>query len=250
MKVAKDLKLHFEVIDMVAKPGIKDKIINQFVVKKFMMRQLYTLGTLKYHGSFDILWKKEQFRGLLNTDVGDLNFQFQLDEANKYLIGSASTSNVELGKAFDVKDLGKIVCTTDFRFDIHKGRTAEMRRKLGGKLPIGEVKANVKEAKYKKITVRNINADIKSNGAVAIGDIAIIGRHTDLLASFSFTNTDSIRSKLKVKPGIRFHGLTDEQKLEKAEKKRKKKEQKLLKKQQKEMEKERRKAEKTQGDNA
>lgn len=244
------LAIRFHVNKMTARNGVAKDIIELFPVKKFMMKQLQALGIIHYTGDFDVLWKKEQFRGLLNTDVGDLNFQFQLDEANKYLIGSASTSNVELGKAFDVKDLGKIVCTTDFRFDIHKGRTAEMRRKLGGKLPIGEVKANVKEAKYKKITVRNINADIKSNGAVAIGDIAIIGRHTDLLASFSFTNTDSIRSKLKVKPGIRFHGLTDEQKQEKAEKKRKKKEQKLLKKQQKEMEKERRKAEKTQGDNA
>lgn len=47
MKNAKDLTLHFEVIDMVAKPGIKDKIINQFSVKKFMMRQLYALGTIR-----------------------------------------------------------------------------------------------------------------------------------------------------------------------------------------------------------
>ena len=61
---------------MVAKPGIKDKLINQFPVKKFMMRQLFALGTLRYHGSFDILWKKEIFRGRLNTEVGNINFEF------------------------------------------------------------------------------------------------------------------------------------------------------------------------------
>ena len=37
------LNLHFFVHDMVAKPGIKDKIINQFTVKKYMMYQLYAL---------------------------------------------------------------------------------------------------------------------------------------------------------------------------------------------------------------
>ena len=33
---ARDLTLHFDVHDMVARPGIKDKIINQFTVKKYM----------------------------------------------------------------------------------------------------------------------------------------------------------------------------------------------------------------------
>ena len=64
----RDFALHFDVHDMVAKPGIKDKIINQFTVKKYMMYQVYALGVIKYHGSFDILWRKEQFRGLLNTE--------------------------------------------------------------------------------------------------------------------------------------------------------------------------------------
>ena len=69
---ARDLTLHFEVHDMVAKPGIKDKIINQFTVKKYMMYQIYALGVVKYHGSFDILWRKEQFRGLMWTSSSNL----------------------------------------------------------------------------------------------------------------------------------------------------------------------------------
>ena len=62
---ARDLTLHFDVHDMVARPGIKDKIINQFTVKKYMLYQIYAMGVVRYHGSFDILWRKEQFRGLM-----------------------------------------------------------------------------------------------------------------------------------------------------------------------------------------
>lgn len=54
----RDFKIHFLVHDMVARPGIKDKIINQFPVKKHMMYQVYALGVVKYHGSFDVLWRK------------------------------------------------------------------------------------------------------------------------------------------------------------------------------------------------
>ena len=67
------------------------KIINQFVVRKFMMRQLNNLGAISYKGSFDVLYKMEKFRGVVNTSKGYLAFNLTLNEQTKYLTGSART---------------------------------------------------------------------------------------------------------------------------------------------------------------
>ena len=138
-------------------------------------------------------------------------------------------------------DIGKIACKADFRFDISKPRTAKMRQQKGGKLPIGQVDAEVYEAKYKKIKVRNIVANIQSDGAVADGKITMKGSRVDLLCSFSFTNTNEMQ-KTKIKPGIRFHKLSEEKRAEKEEKKAAKRAEKEEKKAAKQAEKAERKA--------
>ena len=216
------LAIRFHVNNMIAKDGVAERVINLFPVKKFMMKQLQAMGDIVYSGDFAVLYRQEKFSGHLASAVGNLNFHFTLDENNKYIFGSASTSNIDLAKAFDMKDLGPIVASADFRFDISKPRTAAMRKEKGGKLPIGSIKATVDEARYKKLKVKNLIADIVSDGAVATGNITIKGRHTDILCSFNFTSTDSIKSKIKVKPGIRFHGLSDEDRMEKQQKKQEK----------------------------
>jgi hypothetical protein len=165
MNKKRALNLHFDVHDMVAKPGIKDKIINQFIVKKYMMYQVYALGVVKYHGSFDILWRKQQFRGLMNTEMGDLDFEFQLDGNTKYLTGRVSGDDVNLGDLFKLKRIGKIDCSATFDIDISKPRTAEIRKEKGGKLPIGHVNADIREVDYRNIKIHNVMADIKSDGA-------------------------------------------------------------------------------------
>lgn len=212
------LNVHFHVNKMTAQGGIKERIISQFPVKKFFMKQLHNLGTIHYTGDFRVLWKKEVFQGLLTTAAGPLNFNFALDELNKYVYGTARTDSFMLGKAMDMPDIGKIACKADFKFDISKPRTAIMRRQKGGKLPMGRVDAEVYEAGYKKIKIRNIEAHVQSDGAVAEGNLNIKGLRVDMLCSFSFTSTDEMR-KVKVKPGIRFHKLSEEAKAAKEEKK-------------------------------
>ena len=199
-----DMVIHFKVKQMVAKAGIKHKIINQFPVKKYMMKQVSKLGTIRYNGNIYILWRKEQFDGLLNTAIGGLNFNFYLDEENKYLVGEVGSRKLDLGKATDMKQLGNLACNASFKFDISKPRTAQMRKKIGGKLPMGSVDARVHEAYFKKMKFSNIHATLESNGAIAQGNITMRGKRVDGLCRFSFTNTDSI-SKMKIKPGIRFH---------------------------------------------
>ena len=217
LEEARKLALHFEVYQMVAKPGIKHKIINQFTVKKYMMNQIFAMGLVRYAGSFDILWKKQQFRGLLNTEKGDVDFNFELDGVNKYITGNVSTDSLKLGELFQLEKLGNIDCTASFKVDISKSRTGVMRKQKGGKLPMGQVKADIRKIGYRNINMKNIIADIESDGAIANGDVTLKGSLTDLILQFSFTNTDEM-SKMKVKPRLRF-GHNDDKKEKKKKKK-------------------------------
>jgi len=200
----KQLHVHFDVRQMSAQRGTPELIINQFVVKKFMMKQLHALGHIAYTGHFDVVWKTESFAGQLTTEAGPLTFRFTVDGTSDYLDGTVQTHAFELGKVMDMPDLGNIACTANFKFDISKQRTAVMRRSKGGKLPIGHVDAEVEEANYKKLKVRNIMADINSDGAVAEGAISKPGKHLDLVCNFSFTNTNEMK-KTKVKPRLKLH---------------------------------------------
>jgi len=232
------LNVHFDVSSMTAQNSEVFRIINQFAVRKFFMKQLKTLGTINYHGSFDVLWKKEQFRGQLNTKAGIIDFSFTLDELNKYLTGRAYAKHIELGKVMDMSKIGPISVTADFKFDYSKPRTALMRRKLGGKLPIGEVTANVEKASYGAISISDVDVKMVSNGAIAEGSLSTPGKFADLSCNFSFTNTDEMH-KIKIKPHVKlnFFGLFrsggSSDKEQEAEEKAAKEEQKLKKEQEK-----------------
>lgn len=241
------MDVHFHVGKMVAKGGIKEKIISQFPVKKFMMKQLHALGTITYSGNFHVLWKKETFQGLLSTAAGNAHVNLALDENTKYVYGTVSTDSFMLGKAMDMPKIGKIACKANFKFDISKPRTAIMRKQKGGKLPIGEVSAEVDEAAYKKLKVRNIFVTMVSDGAVADGKMTVKGKRLDVLCGFTFTNTEDMeKMKVKVKPGLKFHGLSDEEKAAKEERKEEKRQAKEERKKQRAEEKAQKKQEKAE----
>ena len=241
-------KLHvrFDVSNMIAKTGIAEKIINQFATKKLMMNQLNNLGDINYTGSFDVLYKKEIFRGLLKTTAGNLNFEFALDELNKYVNGKVSSKRVELGKVMNIKEMGPMDASADFTVDISKPRTAKMRKAKGGKLPIGFFNAKVNDVSYLGIHIRNLTATLNSDGAVATGEVYQSGRIRDLYFSFSFTDTDQMQKMKVTKSGLKFHKETEEYKAQRAERKQQKKLEKEEKKTQKKQEKEAKKAQKEQ----
>lgn len=240
------LLVKFDVSHMHAKPGIAEKIINQFATKKLMIKQLNNLGDINYTGNFSVLYKKEIFGGLLQTGAGNLNFEFALDELNKYVNGKVSSKNLELGKIMNLKNLGPMSASADFTIDISKPRTAQMRKQKGGKLPIGSFKATVDDCVYLGVHVRNLMANLNSDGALATGDVYQRGKIRDLYFSFSFTNTDEMQ-KLKItKPGIRFHKMSDEDKQSRDERRETKKQNKEMKKMLKQQEKEQKKLEKEQ----
>ncbi len=233
------LNVHFNISKATIQGDSKERIINQFSVKKFMMKQLHTLGDLHYTGSFNVLYKKLQFRGTIGTACGSIGFALQINALNQYLTGNVNTRDFELGKAMDYPGLGKTTCSAGFRFDISKPRTAQMRRVKGGKLPIGQVDALVEETKLDGVKFSNVAVHIVSDGAVAEGKINMKGKLADILCTFSFTNTDEMK-KTKIKPGIRFHLFDKKTDEEKAQKKAEK----AALKEQKKAEKEKRKAEK------
>ena len=150
-----------------------------------------------------------------------------------------------LGKVFDQPKIGKMIAEATFKVDISKPRTAKMRKIKGGKLPIGKVNAFIKEVKYKSLHIRNLSADIISDGALAEGRINVKGKYMDVLCTFTYICTDK-EEKVKAKPGIRFHKLSEEDRKEMEEKKLQKKLVKEEKKRQKAEEKEARRIQKDQ----
>ena len=85
---------------------------------------------------------------------------------------------------------------------------AEIRKKKGGKLPIGEVTADISKIGYKNIHLKNIYADIESDGAVAEGTVTMKGSLTDLMLEFYFTDTEAMH-QMKVKPRLKFRSLVN-----------------------------------------
>lgn len=194
-----ELHVHFDVPRMRARSGVVQQIVSQFVTKMFMEKQLRALGDISYSGSFDVYWKREQFRGQLDTQVGTLKVDLEVNGLDKYLTGNVRADNIKLGNVIDVSGLGDASLSADFKFDIAHDHAA-----AGGKLPVGEVTARVDEVSYRFITVKNVDVSITSDGATAEGTLVAPHKFLDLSCSFTFNDTDELHN-LKIKPGISLH---------------------------------------------
>lgn len=219
----KNVHLLFTVKELQTNANMATRIVNQFTVKKLMMNELSRLGQFRYYGSFSILWKRVVFTGKLCTNPGDINLNFTIDGLNKYLSGSANTHSFHLGKVLELPKLGDISCSTRFKVDISKPRTARIRKVKGGKLPIGTLSAQVQDCSYDNLHVRNINTDIVSNGAEATGNVWKNSFLGDLGSSFTYIDTDQ-EHKVKVHfSGVKKHQTTSKnEKLKEKSKKGKK----------------------------
>nr|MCR4808524.1 hypothetical protein [Prevotella sp.] len=199
------LNISFHVDEMLAKQGMAHRIIDQFVVKKFMMEQLDRLGDVRYTGDFSVLRKREVFSGKIATAAGQLNIsELVLNDSTKYVSGLVSTNDLQLGDVLGMKDIGRVAATASFECDISKQRTAEMRKIKGGKLPIGTAEARVQEASYKKVKAKNIDVTIVSDGALAQGRLQADGRFAKSSVSFSFEDTKEMH-KMKIRPGLKVY---------------------------------------------
>ena len=83
-----------------------------------------------------------------------------------------------------------------------------MRKEKGGKLPIGEVNADIRSVEYRNIRLENLMTFMESDGALAEGHVTLKGNMTDLMLEFSFTNTAEMQ-KIKVKPRLKYRHLVE-----------------------------------------
>lgn len=204
LKEKEKLDVGFHVKEMKAQRGVPIQVINQFSVKKLMMNQLDALGTIYFTGDVSVLYKKEIFDGQLRTDVGNLALKFSIDELTKYVNGYVYSKRIMLGKALKMPKVNDVGAEANFIVDIHKARTAMIRKKNGGgKLPIGEVSATVFEAGYNGFRLKNMKVDFASNGVLAEGSVSHSKKAMDWDCSFSFTDVDKM-SDLKVKPKMKL----------------------------------------------
>ena len=246
LKEKEKLSIVFNVSNLTTtSPKVID-IINQFTVKKLMMDQLKMLGTIGYKGTFGVYWKREAFSGVLSSKAGDLNFNIELDENNKYLNGSLSSKSLDIGRTFEVDGVGNLACRAKFNIDISKERTAQIRTNKNGNLPIGKVHVDIDEANYKKIRTTNISADIESDGCNATGNVQKPGKLMDLSLSFVYTSTTDGHS-VKIKPSLGpLKKKSEEEKAARREAREQKKQERALKKEQRKQEKAEKKKNKSQ----
>ena len=204
LKEKEKLDVGFHVKEMKAQRGVPIQVINQFAVKKLMMNQLDALGTIYFTGDFAVLWKKEVFDGQLRTDVGALAFNFAIDEKTKYVTGFVHSKKIKLGKVLNMDKLEDVGAQANFTVDIHKARTAMIRKKYGGgKLPIGEVKATVFEAGYGGFRLKNMQVEFASNGSQAEGTVSHSKSMMDWDCTFIVNDVDK-KNNVKVKPKVKL----------------------------------------------
>lgn len=238
-----NLLLHFNVLRMSARNGVKDKILAHFQFKKSMMGLLKNIGNVGFAGTIDIPPKKQFFAGMLSTSTGEAKFNIKLDNRTRYIDGSITSDSIHLGKIIGKPDFGKLAFEATFKFDIAGRHSAKRLGRSMKPLPVGYANGEAKEIRYNKLILRNIFFNLNSNGKEASGDVRIAGALMDVLCKYSFTDTHFPHS-LKVRPSVHLHKLSEEAKRRRAEKKEKRAEEKALKAQEKAKRRAERKAEK------
>lgn len=180
------------------------EIINQFAVKKLMTDQVKSLTTIDYTGQLGIYRKNERFGGRLSSEDGVIDFKFSIDEHTKYIDGNIGTQGFNVGKVFAVKTIGNVAFAGDFKVDISKERTAQVRKDKNGKLPIATAQILVNEVHLGKMRLTNIFADINSDGATALIDVDKQGKMADIGFDIRYISTTE-GTKVKVKPKLHFN---------------------------------------------
>lgn len=226
----KNLCLHFNNISLDARHGIKETVINHFAkkVKLKMIRQMQAVGDIRFDGSLGIFYKREHIGGNLQTKFGNVNVNFTLNGITKYMTGTISTDSLEIGQIMNVKGVGPVKAKATYSFDTASGKKHKMEGKHHGRLPIGWMKADIDNAKYKFIHFKHITADIKSDGTTAKGLIYVPQKLFDIVTLFHYTQTDQ-EQKIDIKPSITKHhkeSITLEEKEKQIEEKEKKREEK------------------------
>lgn len=202
----RDLTLHFWDLKMTAVRGVKEQIVNHFAkkVNLKMIKQMKALGDIQYTGKVGIFFRRQDISGTLFTKYGNLNFDFTLNGNTRHMTGTMSTDTLDLGSIMNIKKLYVARTKANYDFDITSKRKAKaLGIKRKGRLPIGSLKAYVGAGSYGSFKVRNLTADMESDGAEAKGHIDLPGNLIDIDVDFSYIQTD-FEQGLKIHPKMKF----------------------------------------------
>lgn len=200
----KALHLLFTDIKMKARGNVKERLVKHFSdkVRLKMMRQLKAIGDIRYNGRVGVFYKRVTVDGDIALQAGKVHFALNLDGKVKRIQGTVNTDSIDLGAIMNVKKLrlGKTTATFDIDNDKRHKRS---KAHEGGRLPIGTMTAKIDVAKVKFLKVKDITANVVSDGSVAHGTTDTHNKLIQTHVDFDYIQTDSVQT-LKIHPKIRL----------------------------------------------
>lgn len=200
----KKLVVAFDVNEMYSREGMTRQIVQHFKTKPAMLGLIDLAGNVGFKGKVIIPYRKQIFRGTVNTAVGTLYADILLDSSTKYMTGYAKSDSINVGRLASNPSIGSVGIDAKFSFDISSKKAAKKMGRKKGKLPAGYLRGEAKNLKYKMIKVPVLEFDITSNADVARGNVTARTKYVDIDVDFSFEDT-YLNKSLKYKPRICFH---------------------------------------------
>ena len=203
--VKKKFKFHFRKIHMKAHGGIKEQLVGHFAktTDLKMQEQMRKLGDIDYDGYMNIYKTDQDFHGTLRSKFGNLRFDFNIhgtpggmvDGRTRYIRtmqGTMSTKNFKFGEVMEVKEIGTASFEAKFKFDITGKKTQKALRLNRGKLPIGNVEANITEAHLlnNSLIIHKAYMGFESDGSTASGSAMWIKKLFNIGMDFLYHQTD------------------------------------------------------------
>lgn len=184
-------------------------------VRLKMLRQLSTIGDIRFLGNVNVLHKQEIVQGTLDTEYGSVETDFTLDGNTHYMTGYINAPTLDIGKFLNIKRLRPIDAHIDFNFNTSSKAPRPATALPNGRLPQGQVQAHIRNARYGILRARSIETSITSDGSTATGGLRIPAFLADLIVNFSYIQTDD-EQHLKVRPKYKFHNIFRRKKVKKS----------------------------------
>lgn len=184
------------------------KLVMHFnnTVRLKMMNQLAKIGNVHFDGDVDVTNRNETFKGKLNTEFGNVETNFTLDNQTHFMNGWVDAKAFLIGRFLNIKPLGGIDCHIDFTFNTSRKSPRPATALPNGRLPQGKVSAIVNNVKFSIFHAKRIEANVTSDGSTATGSVTIPRIVSDFIINFNYVQTDD-EQHLKVRPKYRFHNL-------------------------------------------
>lgn len=200
-----NMNLHLRNIDLQSDNPTLMQLVDHFSSKVHlkMIRQMNALGNIHFEGKADVLPLREHISGNLSTEYGDVQTTFTIDGRTRYMSGYLDIPALQLGKFLNVRKLGNVNGHIDFNFNLDS-HARPAHALPNGRLPMGDLKATIHNARYGKIRASRIEGDVVSDGSTATGTLRVHRTLSDLTLKFHYIQTDE-EQRLKVKPKFRLH---------------------------------------------